>query len=200
MNKYLPALGVALILTGSGGHFSDSDSQKPMSTDGISSFHNCFDSEYHAQTITPEEAYKKGECFMNLAKGNRLLGQSIFNQSEAGADRHTILQYANSWFVVAAGKGSSIAKYSLEQNRVALYDLEYQATSDAKANREMLAYKRQFNMLDVDHNGYLSLDEVQVDQKLARSFSQSDINDNGRISLGEYMVSTSEATAAGYEE
>jgi hypothetical protein len=198
MNKYIQAAGLTIVLSACGGEYpATHDSDSLLASDGIGPFYNCFELDYHDKVNTPDEAYHKGECFMSLAKGDNLLGQRVFNEADVGADQHTLLQYANSWLLYATTKGHSLAEYHLAQNQTALASISGAPSYGRQDEGVMLAYERLFNLLDIDGNGYLNLKEAQTDRTLARSFASFDFDDNGRISLGEYVISSSEATAAG---
>lgn len=200
MNKYLQASGIVLILSGCGGEYAAiQDSQNITSADGVGPFYACFDEGYHKSIKIPELAYQQGKCFMDLAKGDNLLGQSIFNELEVGADQHTLLQYAYSWYTYAAEKGHALATYSLGQNQDALLAFDQQINAPDDASSVMFAYESKFHSLDSDRNGSITFAEAKLDLELSQSFAKTDINEDGRLSLGEYIVYSSEATAAGVE-
>jgi len=202
MNKNILITANLLLLTGCGGseYSAIQDGLITASADGIGSFYECFDANYNETIVIPEDAYQKGECFMTLARGNSSLDQNSFNESEVGASQHTVLQYADSWYSIAARKGHPIANLRMDHNQLALYAIEDKLLTSNKANYELLASEKEFNFLDVDQSGLLTVQEVFADQELVQSFSSSDFNEDGKISIEEYIIYSSEATAAGIEE
>jgi len=202
MNKKLLIAVSVLLLTGCGGseYTEIQEALITRSTDGIGPFYECFDSDYNETVVLSEDAYNKGECFMVLTRGTTSLGQSTFNELEVGANKHTILQYADSWYSIAADQGHPLAKNRLDLNQLALYAIEDRLLVSEKINYGLLASEKQFNFLDADHNGSLTLQEVLTDQELAQSFSLSDFDEDGKISIEEYIIYSGEATAAGNVE
>jgi len=197
MNKYLLATSVILLLTGCAGENTDiQEAINISSSDGIGPFHECFSSDYNDNVVLPEAAYQKGECFLSLALSEGEDG-SGFNDLEVGANQHTVLQYANSWYSMAANAGFPLAKSRLDHNQSALYAFESNALESEKGNYEQLASEKEFDLLDADRNGSLSFEEASAILELAKSFSFSDFDENGKISLAEYIIYTGEATAAG---
>lgn len=200
MNKYLKASGIALILTGCSSEYATvQDALLTKSAEGDAPFFECFGSDYHEPVIVSEVAYQQADCFMSLAQSDKLLSQSIFNELKVGADQHTVLQYAYSWFAFSADQGYGLAKYSLEHNQTALYAFEDELIKMDRAKNQQFVYGKEFNALDTDQNGVLSFNEAQEDQILVQSFARADIDENGTLSLGEFIVSSGEATAAGFK-
>ena len=202
MNNNLRIATSLLFLTGCGGseYTAIQDALVTMSADGTGSFYECFDAEYNETVAIAEDAYQKGECFMTLARGTTSLDQSSFNESEVGANQHTVLQYADSWYSIAARIGHPIANLRMDHNQWALYAIEDRHLTSEKATYELLASEKKFSFLDADHNGLLTLQEVFADQELAQTFSSSDFDEDGKISIEEFIIYSGEATAAGNEE
>jgi len=197
MNKYLLTTSVILILTGcTGGNTNTQEALNISSSDGMGLFNECFSSDYNAKVVLPEAAYQKGECFLSLAMSEHEDGNG-FNELEVGANQHTVLQYANSWYAMAANAGFPLAKTRLNHSQSALYAFESNALTNEKENYEQLASEKEFDTLDADRNGSLSFEEASAILELAKSFSISDFDENGKISLAEYIIYTGEATAAG---
>jgi len=199
MNKYLLTTGIVLALAGCSGaeHVDIQDALTSKSADGVGSFYECFSSDYNNRLVLPEAAYQKGECFMTLAMGNNNLDGSAFNEAGVGANQHTLLQYANSWFSIAADSGHALANHRLNYNQLALYAVEDRILDSEEGHYELLASEIEFEYLDLDHNGLLTQTEASMDKDLEQSFSFSDFDENGKISLAEYIIFAGEATAAG---
>jgi len=197
MNNYLLATSVILLLAGCAGENTDiQEAVNTSSSDGTGPFHECFSSDYNNKIILPEAAYQKGECFLSLALSEHEDGKG-FNEVEVGANQHTVLQYANSWYSMAANAGFPLAKSRLSHNQSELYAVESSVLAIENRGYEQLASEKEFNALDADHNGSLSFEEASATLSLAKSFSFSDFDENGKISLAEYIIYTGEATAAG---
>jgi len=197
MNKYLLATSVVILLTGCAGENTDiQEAVNTSSSDGTGPFHECFSSDYNNKVILPEAAYQKGECFLSLALSEHKEGKG-FSEVEVGANQHTVLQYANSWYLMAANAGFPLAKSRLNHNQSELYAFESRVLAIDKGSYEQLASEKEFDILDIDHNGSLSFEEASATLSLAKSFSFSDFDENGKISLAEYIIYTGEATAAG---
>mgnify|MGYP000081774389 CR=1 FL=1 len=202
MNKSLVIAANLLLLTGCGGseYAQIEDSLITTSADGVGSFYECFDQDYNETVVLSEDAYLKGECFMTLTLENSNLNQSSFNEAIVGADKHTVLQYADSWYYIAANKGHPIAKLRVDHSQLALYAMEDGFLAIERAKHELLASEKEFKFLDADESGLLTLEEVLANQELAQSFSSSDFDEDGKISIEEYIIYSGEATAAGHEK
>jgi len=202
MNKNLLLMANSLLLIGCGGseYAEIQGAVITMSADGVGPFYECFDSGYNDTIILSEDAYQKGECFMSLVQENTNLDQNTIKKLAVGANQHTILQYADSWYAMAASKDHPLAKLRLNHNQLALYSMESNLLGREKANAELLASEKEFNFLDTDQSGLLTIQEGLANQALAQAFFASDFNEDGKISIDEYIIFSSEATAAGNKD
>lgn len=154
-----------------------------------SPFDSCFVAGYNQDLVDQKQAYETAQCFTTLL--------SKANETDyLGASTHTIMQYSASWYKAAAEKGHSQAESELATNLLALSRLENSLESSA-GDIQMLASEKQFQALDIDGNGSLTLAEASVSSEIKNQFEKSDIDQDGSISFGEYSIRSGEATAAG---
>lgn len=92
--------------------------EEVLSTD----FEYCVFQEYVDFQQTAEEAFKIGECFYQIVHSR--CGHIVDNEAASKpltvpshVSSQIILQYADSWFVLAAKDGHQAAKQQLEQTR-----------------------------------------------------------------------------------
>ena len=199
-NFILIAVSITILMACGGSDYSEAENLIITdSTDGVGSFYECFGTDYYETSILPEEAYRRAECFISLVRESSIKEGVAFNELDVGANQHTILQYANSWYALAAEKGYPLAAKRLDRNQLALYAIEGQISTSNGSNHALLASEEQFYFLDLDHSGTLTLQEVMGDHALADSFAATDLDENGQINIAEYFIFTGEATAAGNE-
>lgn len=96
--------------------------------EAFTDFERCVVQEYEENARTPETAYQIGECFYQIVH-RRCDHMSVSMNTEtmqalkSKISAHIILQYADSWFVLAAKDGHLGATEQLAQTRRRLAEL-----------------------------------------------------------------------------
>ncbi len=96
-------------------------SEESVSTD----FETCILQEYNDSQQSPEAAFKIGTCFYQIvhARCNHAGDYEVADKPlmiQSPVSSHIILQYADSWFVLAANDGHQAAMQQLVETRLKL--------------------------------------------------------------------------------
>lgn len=167
-----------------------SDASNEESSDFFysSAFDSCFKDGYNIAELNEKQIFSTAQCFDGLLTGNEV---------NPGASRHTIMAYAVNWYEAAAEKGHQGARKAAKANLLALNALENQTATQLSEATTLLASEQDFNALDMNGDGLLSVAEASVSESLKSQFEKADIDRDGLISVGEYTINSGEATAAG---
>ncbi|OUR88403.1 hypothetical protein A9Q81_23990 [Gammaproteobacteria bacterium 42_54_T18] len=97
--------------------------QTLLAEDSVSTdFESCILQEYGDSQLSPEAAYQIGACFYEIVH-ERCMHQGDFELANkslmtlSNVSSHIILQYADSWFVLAAKDGHQTAMQQLAKTR-----------------------------------------------------------------------------------